>query len=189
MEHLSDEQLVLEYRAGKEAALEVLFARYLRSIYNLAYGYARYLGEADDIAQQVFIKVWKNLKKFDQAKRFRPWIFKIAKNTALDFVKQKHLIAFSELANADGSNSWLDNLPTLNSGEASDVAKAVDRNLSNNIIAGALEKLPTIYKIVLTLRIEKDFSFREIAEYLNEPLNTVKSRYRRALSLLKKSLA
>ena len=189
MENLSDEQLIMNYRAGEEQVLEFLIKRYLRSVYNLAYGYARYLGEADDITQQVFIKVWKNLKKFDQTKKFRPWLFKIAKNTALDFVKRKHLIAFSELANTDGDNSWLENLPALNSEVVSSPAETIDYNLQKADLVSIFAKLPPVYKAVLTLRVENDLSFREIAERLGEPLNTVKSRYRRGLEMLKKSLS
>ena len=95
MKNFTDEKLVQIYLKGDGKALEELVRRYLSLIYNFS---RRYNGDADnvsDIAQEVFVKVWKNLKKFDKSKNFKLWIFTIAKNTALDWLKKKNAVPFS----------------------------------------------------------------------------------------------
>ena len=97
MKSIADEQLVRDYLNGNERAFEELIRRYLPLIYGFS---RRYSGDADnacDIAQEIFVKVWKNIKKFDTSKNFRVWIFKVAKNTALDWLKKKNAIPFSLL--------------------------------------------------------------------------------------------
>ena len=60
--------------------------------------------EAEDITQEVFVKIWKNIKKFDQNRSFKPWIFQIAKNTSIDFLRKKKSIPFSKFENEEGGN-------------------------------------------------------------------------------------
>lgn len=90
----SDEQLVVSYLKGDEKALEILIKRYLKLIYSFAFRFVSNSQEAEDIAQEVFIKMWRNLKKFDKNKKFKSWIFSIAKNTCLDTMKKKKIIRF-----------------------------------------------------------------------------------------------
>ncbi len=102
-----DRQLIYDYlKKGDEKSLEILIQRYLKPVYGFAYRYVGNVQEAEDIAQEVFVKVWKNLKKpalslskgFDPKKgNFKAWIFTIAKNTAFDFLKKKKSLQFSDL--------------------------------------------------------------------------------------------
>ncbi len=95
----SDQKLIANYLAGDEKSLEILINRYLRPIYSFVYRHVGNGEVAEDITQEVFVKVWRNLKKFDQNKSFKTWIFTIAKNTSFDFFKKKKAIPFSELEN------------------------------------------------------------------------------------------
>ena len=95
MKQLSDEHLVSKYLSGEKEALEILIRRYLKPVYGFVYKYTGGVSETEDISQDVFIKVWKNLKKFDQVKNFKTWLFTIAKNTTLDFLRKKKMIPFS----------------------------------------------------------------------------------------------
>src|SRR3989338_11180650 len=79
----TDEQLVADYLRGDEKSLETLFRRWLKPIYSFSYRYTNANKDAEDIAQDVFVKTWKNLKKFDRNRKFKTWIFQIAKITAL----------------------------------------------------------------------------------------------------------
>ena len=92
---LSDERLVALACKNNQVALEVLFSRYLKVIYNFIYRAVSDSFEAEDLTQEVFIKVWKNLSKFDQSKTFKPWLYKIAKNTYLDYYKTKQPSVFT----------------------------------------------------------------------------------------------
>ena len=85
----SDEQLINNYLKGDEKSLEILIHRYLKPIYNFVYRYVNNKQEAEDVTQEVFVKTWRNLKKFKRNKSFKTWIFSIAKNTAIDSFKKK----------------------------------------------------------------------------------------------------
>jgi RNA polymerase sigma-70 factor (ECF subfamily) len=106
----SDQQLVINYLEGDEKSLEILFCRYLKPIYNFTYRYVGDKQNAEDITQEAFVKVWRNIKKFDQSKSFKTWLFFIAKNSCIDFLKKKKTIPFSEFETEDGGNLIIDTL-------------------------------------------------------------------------------
>ncbi len=91
----SDENLVTDYLKGDKKALEILIGRYLKPIYNFLYRYTGDVAEAEDITQEAFVRAWKNIRKFDRNKKFKTWIFGIAKNAAIDFLRKKKPILFS----------------------------------------------------------------------------------------------
>lgn len=165
MNHL-DQQLIADYLAGDDKALEILINLYLKPIYSFTYRYLNNSQEAEDITQEAFIKVWKNLKKFNKNKKFKTWIFAIAKNASLDWLKKKKPVLVSDFSNFE--------IP---------VEPAF---LATVEINSLLQQLPLKYRLILFLRYNDHLNFREIAETLSEPLNTIKSRHRRALIMLKK---
>ncbi len=181
----NDKKLIIEYLKGDEKSLELLIQQYLRPIYNFVYRYTGNVNEAEDITQEVFVRIWRNIKKFDLKKSFKTWIFSIAKNASIDFLRKKKSIPFSVFENGEGKNMLLETLFDTNLlpgelSERADMARTV--NL-------AISELSPKYRAVLSLRHNNDFTFKEIAELLEERLNTVKSRYRRALIFLKKILS
>ncbi len=187
----SDNQLISDYLKGETASLEILVKKYLKPIYGFIYRYAGSAQDAQDITQEVFVKMWKNLKKFDRQRSFKTWIFSIAKNTAIDFIRKsqsasggKKVLPFSALENDEDDNFFADALV--------DPAPLPDELFERKDIAQALsfilEKLTPKYRLVLLLRYNDHFTFREISEALGEPLNTVKSRHRRGLIFLRKLL-
>jgi len=190
MESATDEKLVQIYLNGDEKALEELVRRYLPLIYNFSRRYSGDTDNASDIAQEVFIKVWKNLKKFDQNKSFKIWIFTIAKNTALDWLKldwlkKKNAVPFSLLKEFNNNEKFLENILDLK--QISIIDEIYQNSVSKNL-ALVIEKLPLKYENVINLHYDKGLNFREIAGFLKEPINTVKSRYRRGLIFLRNFL-
>lgn len=184
MEILTDEQLIQKYIDGDETALRVLFERYLKPVYNFVYHYIDNQGDVEDITQDVFVSAWKNLKKFDQTKKFKTWIFVIAKNTSLNWLKKKRPALFSEFENDMGENILIDSFR--------DPAPLPDELFSQKQSAEKLaftaEKLSFDYQTILSLRYNDQFTFQEIADFLGESLNTIKSRHRRALIKLRNLL-
>ena len=180
-----DQQLIADYLQGDEASLEFLVGRYLKPIYSFTYRYVGNAQDAEDATQEVFVKVWKHLERFDQSKSFKTWIFSIAKNTAIDFLKKKRAIPFSEFENEEGENMLTETLADPSPLPKELLEKAGMAQMLNT----AMEKLSPQYRIVLFLRYNDHFNFREIAESLGESINTVKSRHRRALVMLKKILS
>ncbi|MCX6746177.1 MAG: sigma-70 family RNA polymerase sigma factor [Candidatus Parcubacteria bacterium] len=183
MENLSDTQLIEEYLQGNEESLRDLFSRYLKPIYTFIFRYINDGNEAQDLTQEVFIRVWKNLKKFDKQKRFKPWIFKIAKNITIDFLRQKKNIPFSNFEN-DKENSLAE---TISDPAPLPSELFADKELKQKLEA-VLQKLAPQNRLVLTMYYNDHYNFREIAEILNESLNTIKSRQRRAIIDLRKLL-
>lgn len=185
MQDYSDAQLITAYLEGNEESLAVLIKRYLKPIYSFAYTYARDEAQAQDITQETFVKAWKSIKKFDQSKSFKTWLFTIAKNTALDALKKKRTIPFSAFENEAGENMLTETLADP-SPSALEILQNLDKTKS---LAMTLEKLPSKYREILVLYYTQHLNFREIAERLNISLNTIKSQHRRALIVLKKKLA
>jgi len=184
MENYTDGQLIVAYLAGEEKFLEILIKRYLKPIYSFACQYVGNSQEAEDITQEVFIKAWRSLKKFNQKKSFKTWIFAIAKNTCIDFFKKKKTIPFSNFENEEGENELIKTLADT------DLLpdKLFERANMAQTLALAIGELSLKYRMVLLLRYNNNFTFQEIAKVSREPLNTIKSRYRRALILLRKLL-
>ena len=176
--------LIEDYFNGDPRAFEALICLYLTPIYNLVYRYAGDAASAEDITQEVFVKVWKNLKRFDRGKSFKTWAFAIAKNTAFDFLKKKKAIPFSSFDTDAGENVIIDTLAD----PAFLPPELFARKELAQILERALLTLAPKYREVLLLRYFEHFTFQEIADILKEPLDTVKSRSRRALIILRKSL-
>jgi len=183
MEKHSDQQLISAYLKGDEKSLEVLIKRYLKQIYGFTYKYVRDAQNAEDITQEVFVKVWKNIRKFNKQKDFKPWIYAIAKNTSLDFLKKKKPLLFSEMEN--GKNAFVENIRDK-SLLPDKIAEQLD---INKILISEMNKLSAKYRLVLSLYYNDCFNFREIAKILGESLNTVKSRHRRGLILLRELIS
>lgn len=186
-----DNQLIVNYLDGHEESLELLIKKYLKPIYSFVYRYIGNAQEAEDITQEVFVKVWKSLDKFDQQKNFKTWVFVIAKNTAFDHLRKsrsasgwKKEIPFSKFENETGKNIILETLT-----DPSPLPKELlERTDATRVLSLAMNRLSPKYRMVLFLRYNDHFTFREIAASLEDSLNTVKSRHRRALIQLKKFL-
>lgn len=179
---LSDEDLIKEYLNGNQEYLKILIDKYTGLLYNFT---VRFVGEdnAFDILQDVFIKVWKNLNKFNIEKaNFKTWIFTITRNTITDFLRKKKTIPFSFLGKEE--ESFKDNLEDEEILQDEAFSKLENKEIVNNI----LDQLPSNYREVLILYYQEDMTFKEIGEVLNKPLDTVKSYHHRALILLRKML-
>lgn len=180
----SDQKLISCYLSGHEKSLEILIKRYLKPIYSFVYRYIGNSQEAEDITQEVFVRTWRNLKRFNCKKSFKTWIFSIAKNASIDWLKKKKSISFSSFDNKEGenmlTNRLVDSAPLPDEiFERADISRAIN---------AVMDQLAPKYRMVLFLRYNDHFTFREIAKVLGEPLNTIKSKHRRALIVLKKLL-
>ncbi len=178
----TDNQLIKKSIRGDQAAFAELLNRHLTPVYKFAYQYVHNGADAEDIAQEAFVRAWKHLKSFDQSKNFKTWIFTIAKNAALDLIKKKKPMIFSMLAEEEGE---LDALLAPFVGHPESPEIVFDKKLQRSEFQAALAKLPTAYQEVLKLRYDDHLKFREIAEALGEPIDTIKSRHRRGVALLK----
>ena len=181
----TDRELVEAYLMGNEDSFAVLVERHLSMAYKFTYRYLNNADDTNDVVQEVFIKAWKYLKKFDVNRNFKTWLLTIAKNTALDFIKKKKPLLFSKIEERDGDlDAFL--APYLESVDLPDTL--LDKKDTKERLEGVLGELAPSYRTVLTLRYTEHLKFREIAEMLQEPIDTVKSKHRRGLILLRKTL-
>jgi len=171
------------YLKGDEESLSVLFRRHLNSAVIFARGLVGD-ADADDAVQETFVKVWRNLKKFDSQKKFKTWLLTIAKNTCLDMLRKKRPTVFSDFENDDGENAFLEGLAD----DAPLAPELTDAALSAEKIHRALNALSPKNRIVMEMHYYDEMTLQEIADIMDESVNTVKSRYRRALSTLKTEL-
>ena len=181
MNDYTDEQLAKQSAKGDRQALELLIQRSMKPVYYFVYRYVGTGPDAEDITQEIFVKVWKNLKKFNPKKNFKTWMLTIAKNTARDYFKKRKAIVFSEFENEEGENRFIDTL-TDHSPLPSEI---LERKDIGRMLETALSALSPSYRTVLLLYYTENLNFREIAEMLNESINTAKSRHRRGLIQLK----
>ncbi len=181
MKNFSDEELVAKYISGDDSAFEELVERCLPLVYGLARKYCGDKDKAADIAQEAFVKAWRNMNKFDATRSFRSWLFVIAKNTALDWLKKKEEVKFSSFEKNGEEESFSESLIDT----APSAAAVAEKNLLSDKIRNIVEQLPENYREVVSMRVGEDLTFREISERLKKPLDTVKSRYFRALKVLK----
>jgi RNA polymerase sigma-70 factor, ECF subfamily len=168
---LSDEELVARCKAelpGNTRSYEVLVERHMNRVYSVVYRVVGNKEEAEDVTQEVFVKVYNNLSKFEQQASFSSWLYRIATNCALDAIdKIKRRPTNSESA-------LLDSLSTA--GPEESVIRAELRDCINKV----LKKLGHEQAHVLILRDFEDLSYDEIAEALTASLSAVKMRIHRA---------
>ncbi|MDB4939893.1 MAG: sigW13 [Candidatus Doudnabacteria bacterium] len=181
-ENTADPQLILEAQKENQLALELLVKRYIADSYRLSLQYLKTQIDAEDAVQEVFVKVWRNIKKVDPDKNFKAWLLEVTKNTCLDILKKKKALPFSAFELADGSNPLVDNLisPLASPLELAETASL------QGLINKAKSSLPNKYKNILALYYEQGLNLREISEALKVPIDTIKSQHRRALISLKK---
>jgi len=176
----TDEDIVCRYLNGEDDALNFLIQRYIKSVYNFIYRYTKGSEAAEDITQDVFILVWKNIEKFDTSRSFKAWLFTIARNMSLNWIKKRKPLTFSDLE-TDVEFDVADT--SLESGE-----DTLDSLLLHAQVKDAVKRLPPMYQNVISMKVDTGFTFEEMGEALGESVNTIKSKHRRAIRQLRQIL-
>ena len=185
MEELTDAELVKKYLSGEQQALEILLQRYFKQVFFFAKTYVKQDQLVEDMTQEAFVKVWKNLKKFDTEKKFKTWVFQITKNTCIDYLRKhnKNLLAAESLDEEQMSSS----LENITDGGPLPQELFDSQGFEENL-EKIINQLTPNHRLAVSLHLQHDLTFQEIAEVLNESLNTVKSRYRRALLQIRQNI-
>ncbi len=181
---MKDEVLVIKSLEGDNEAFSELVSRYLKIIKNFSFRFTKDNDIAEEIAQETFLKVWKNLPKFKTNQSFKAWIFSIAKNTAIDFLRKNKEVLLSEFENEDGINFLIENFAS-EEGLPSDIFFQSEQS---NYLFSLVKNLPEKYKEVVTLYYKENLDLKEISKFLNRPLNTVKSQLLRGIKLLRQNM-
>lgn len=174
-----DSDLVGRCLAGEEGAYGLLLKKYKRPVFSLVYRMVRQREEAEELASEAFFKAFRALPGFDPAQPFSSWIFKIASNLSIDWLRRRKM----ETSSLDEEGSvWElpDERPT-----AEDV---LEKKQTMRVVEEAIGRLAPDYRAVVLLRHQEERSYEEIADILGLPLGTVKIRLFRAREELKKRL-
>lgn len=178
MRRSSDKRLVRRSLAGDGAAFEQIVRNHERLVAHVVYRMIRAERDREDLCQDVFIKVYRNLASFQFKSRLSTWIATIAFNTCKNYLEKRQMSLFEDLMPDDSSKGQIetDILGPDEVAERTDIAEHVRREI---------EKLPIHYRTVLTLYHLDEMSYREIAEITKKPEGTVKNYLFRARRLLK----
>src|SRR5262249_37739394 len=138
--------------------------------------------EAEDISQETFVKVWKNLKKYDQkTSKFKTWLMRIARNTCVDHLRKQKSVPFSQFDTDEGETALTESLTDQSPLPSARVALSQDAQMRGR----GLGELTAAHREVLLLRYQDGLSFAEVSEIIGASQNTAKSRHRRALHQLR----
>jgi len=169
---------------GDDSAFSSIVDRYLSAVLNFTYRLCGSREDAEEITQETFLKVWKNLRKFKQTENFKTWLYTIARNTTIDKLRKRKDVLFSAFDSDDGGNFLEDTLPD----NELLPDKIFEKEENARMVVGMFENLPVIYKEVLQLYYVEEMTLVEISKILNKSVDTVKSQHRRALIQLRKML-
>jgi RNA polymerase sigma-70 factor, ECF subfamily len=176
-----ERQLVRLAQSGEEAAFEELIRRHQQRVFGLVSGILRRREDVEDVVQQVFLKVFVSLKRFDQRAAFSTWLYKISVNECWDYLRKKKVRPL--VYEADLSEEQVSRLDGVVSADQPP-ASSSDRAEARDLLERMMEKLPEQDRELLVLKEVEGFSVQELAEILDLNVNTVKVRLFRARARL-----
>jgi RNA polymerase sigma-70 factor (ECF subfamily) len=176
----TDGELIAQAITGREESFEEIVRRYQRPITNYVY---RMLGNYDaslDVTQEIFIKVYNSMARYSAEYRFSTWLYKIAHNAAIDYLRRNSNHEQSlEIESDDGTYEVQYESKRLNPEQER------ERSEWREEIKTVVRRLPAGYRELIVLRHDNDLSYDEIAEITNLPLGTVKNRLFRAREMMR----
>ena len=178
-----DHRLVMQaLSTGDQKAYAELLNNYRDSLYFMLLKMTNNQVDADDLTIEAFGKAFKNLHQYSPEYAFSTWLFKIAANNCIDFMRKSRRINYITVENNDesGSNNYPANIPSLNLSPEDKVIEKQKVSLMHEVV----EKLKPHYRLMVELRYFKELSYEEIALQLDLPLGTVKGQLFRAREFL-----
>lgn len=173
--------LVRAAQAGDGRAFAEIVRRYQRAMYRVAYGFVRNPADADDVAQETFVRAYQALGRFRVGEPLYPWLARIASNTALSLLRRRRRKPETPLEPLlEAGQQW---------GTDDDPADRAASAEQARHLREAMAELKPEHQAVLVLRVVEDLSYDEIAKTLAVPAGTVMSRLSRARAELKAKLA
>ncbi|WP_332699043.1 RNA polymerase sigma factor SigW [Halalkalibacter lacteus] len=178
-------RLIREVRKGDQQAFSEIVDLYKDKVYQVAYRMVGNMHEAQDVAQEAFLRAYTNIDRFDINRKFSTWLFRIATNVAIDRLRKKkpdfHLQ--DEVQGAGGL--------TFESQLAADEERPEDQVVTMEMqewVQHEINQLPPKYRTAIILKYLEDLSIKEISEILDIPSSTVKTRIHRGREALRKRM-
>lgn len=176
-----DLELVERAIAGDQKAYAELLSRYRNSIYFMLLKMVNNKSDAEDLTIEAFSKAFKNINQYMPTYAFSTWLFKIASNNGIDFLRKKRGLIVS--IDGDSSDSE-ESKPMTVCDNGLDPAEAMIKDQMSNTVRAVVQKLKPRYRTLVEMRYFQELSYEEISEQLNLPLGTVKAQLFRSRELL-----
>jgi RNA polymerase sigma-70 factor, ECF subfamily len=184
----ADGELIEQFSRNDQLAFDQLFFKYKSSVYRFAYYLTQNKNEADDLFQETWLRVVKNMNKNNKIKDFKAWIFTIANNLHRDELRKKkirRLFFSSKQIITEDSKSTFENSDQEIKSNMNDTSKNLEFNMT---FQQAVANLNSRQRRVFILQEIEGFKQKEISQILNIPVGTVKSLFHRAIKFLQKEL-
>lgn len=182
MRQLADDEVMLKYREGEALAMDELLRRYKNPVYRFAYRICLNTHEAEDVAQEVFLRLHQHKDAYRPQGKFSAWIFSIAHNLCLSRLRKRRWQAMWPRKKDNP-----DELIEVESPDPSPSDIAEENDQARQVRQG-IQELPFLQREALVLREYQDLDYHEIARILKKPLNTVKTLIYRARQTLQARL-
>jgi RNA polymerase sigma-70 factor (ECF subfamily) len=182
---LNELELIQQLRAGDELAFKSLVENYQDLVYNTAMGVVQNSEDAEDVAQEVFIQVFRSIDQFKGDARLSTWIYRITTTKALDHIRsRKRKKRFAFITSLFGANDELIHEPV----DFQHPGVALDRKEQAALLFRMIEQLPDNQKVAFTLHKTEELSYQEIADVMQLSVSAVESLLFRARQNLRKLL-
>ena len=173
-EQLNRERVWLEQAIdGDKAAFGKLIEAFQGPVYNLAYRMLNNSGEAEEAAQEAFVRAWTKLDMYDPKRKFSTWLLSITSNYCIDQIRKRRALLLS-------IDEPLPPHPALTSDKAKGPEAQMANSEQQDLVQGLLQELPEEYRTAVILRYWQEMSYEEIAETTNSTVSAIKSRLFRA---------
>jgi len=186
LELKNDQELVSLYMSGSEAALAVLIKRHKRKVFSYIYLMVKNRDVAEDLFQDVFVKIIKTLKtgRYNEEGKFLPWVMRITHNLVIDYFRNNKRLQICDHQKGHEDFSLFDIIKCSNNNMET---KMIKSQITSDV-RKLIEQLPDEQKEIVFMRHYFDMSFKEIAEQTNVSINTALGRMRYALINLRKMI-
>lgn len=182
MKHLNDSELISLFKKGNNKAFEEIIYRYQAQVYTYVISITKRPDITEDIVQELFIRVFKNLNKYNDENKFKSWLFTLARNLTMDFYRKNNKKTLPLENQNEDEISIIDFVEDMQP-QPIEIAIEKDESL---VIKAALNELNAEERELIALK--DHLTFKEISEMQNKPIGTLLSKFNRALNKLKKIL-
>ncbi|WP_338553261.1 RNA polymerase sigma factor SigW [Paenibacillus sp. KS-LC4] len=170
---------------GDQRAFAELVGLYQDKLFHMAYRMLSNRQEAEDVVQEAFMRVYRNLERYDETLKFSTWIYRIATNLCIDKLRKRKPVYSLDAESTD--HEGLDGYSMIPSDNRTPESETL-LSETQRIIHQAIDSLPPKYKTVMMLRYIEDLSLQEISEVMDIPVTTIKTRVHRGREFLRKKL-
>ena len=179
-----DKTLIQQVLEGNQDAFALLVERYQKQVYNLCLRMMNHPTDAEDLAQEAFVKAWRGLRFYKFESSFSTWLYRLTTNVCIDHLRQQKRKNAASLTVSEEDDGRELEVPDVAPGPEEQAIQAENRQA----VADAMVLLEEEYRLALTLRVVDELSYEQISEVLDIKVGTVKSRIARARERLRKIL-